>query len=275
MKLSVLYLATLAAPLAQAAIYRSIKGMRPVWKESFSGCDGCKPDEKEWNIALDIDTNDEAQDYTEKKSNLQLSGADTLQLIPWKSEDGDWTSARIETKDSWTPESGKKMRFQAGIRLGENLQKRGMWPAFWMMGDAIRHGTEWPLCGELDIFEQVNGDTEAWGTVHCQQPEGGPCEEPSGSRSSTSLPDNDFHDWSLIVDRTSKNWKTETISWLKDGEAFKKLTGEDVGSAETWATLAHSPYYFILNVAVGGTWPVSIYSSSVHDTSLTCNLGTP
>lgn len=256
MKFTLASMALLAAPFTAAIKAPNADGMKIIWQEDFAGSSGSSPNSKTWNIARHIDTNNELQDYSPSNKNIQLSGGDTLQLVPWKEKDK-WTSGRIETKDSWTPEKGKKMRFQAGLRMGEAANQKGMWPAFWMLGDAIRHGTEWPLCGELDIFEQVNGDGIGHGTVHCDAEEGGACSEPLGRGASTDIPDGNFHSWSLVVDRTSGDWRQETIEWARDGNVFHKLSGAEIGSEGVWSTLAHSPYYILLNVAVGGNWPVS------------------
>lgn len=247
-----------SVPVALAIEAPNVDGMKTTWSESFNGCQGCSPNGKVWNTVLALNTNDDLQTYTDTSSNVQLSGGETLQLVPWKSPLGLWTSGRIETKEAYTPQPGKKMRFQASLRTGENANKQGMWPAFWMLGDAIRHGTEWPLCGELDIFEQVNGEMTGYGTVHCQQEDGGVCNQPSGLGEATAIPDSDFHVWSLEVDRTSNNWETETITWSMDGNSFHVLSGAALGDEDIWATVAHSPMYLILNVAVGGSWPVRI-----------------
>lgn len=258
MKFSAVHIALLGAPLAQAILAPSINGLKTIWSESFKGSAGGAPDPSEWDIALDTNTNNEVQTYTESNANLQLSGGDTLQLVPWKSDSGAWTSGRVETKDSWTPAPGRQTRIQASLRLGSNLQKQGMWPAFWLLGDSMRHGTEWPLCGELDVFEQINGEAQAHGTVHCQTATGGACDEPSGRGATTALAaDDQFHEWALVVDRTAGSWQAETIQWLKDGAVFNSLSGADIADEGTWSTLAHSPYYILLNLAVGGAWPVS------------------
>lgn len=254
MKVTFTSLTFLALPLASAIHSPSVNGMKILWQDTFTGSSGSSPNSKTWNIARDTNTNNELQDYASSNSNIQLSGGETLQLVPWK-KDGKWTSGRVETKESWTPSNGKKLRVQAGLRMGPAANQKGMWPAFWMLGDAIRHGTEWPLCGELDIFEQVNGDGIAHGTVHCDQENGGACNEPLGRGASTNIPDHEFHAWSIVVDRTSKDWRTETIEWARDDNVFHKLSGAEIGDEGVWSTLAHSPYYILLNVAVGGNWP--------------------
>ena len=118
-----------------------------------------------------IDTNSEVQSYTTATRNLQLSGGQTVQLVPWKSTTGQWTSGRIESVDSFTPTAGKEMIIQGSLRFGGNAQanKQGMWPAFWLLGDAVRHGTPWPQCGELDIMEQIDGVMTGYGTAHCNR----------------------------------------------------------------------------------------------------------
>ncbi|KAK5994905.1 Beta-glucanase-like protein [Cladobotryum mycophilum] len=218
--------------------------MTPVWQDTFVGCGGCQPSTADWNIMTDVHTNNEIQNYTSSPTNLQLSGGQTLQIIPWLSPEGLWTSARIESTRSWIPQPGKVTQFQSTFRTGTyddlNL-KKGMWPAFWLLGDALRHGTPWPLCGELDIFEQVNGLMTGYGTAHCIQKDGGPCNEPAGLGKAVDIPNDEFHTWTLKIDRTSNNWWTETIQWFRDGTLYHTLTGSDFADPGVWSTLAHSP----------------------------------
>lgn len=266
MKYSLASLALLAAPFANAIKGPPVAGMKVVFEDDFEGNSGASPNEKHWVVAKDINTNNELQTYSSSNKNIQLSGGDTLQLVPWKGKDGKWTSGRVETKESWTPAPGKKLRVQASIRMGEGASHKGLWPAFWMLGDAVHHGTEWPLCGELDIFEQVNGDGMAHGTVHCGDAKGGVCDEPIGRGGEVAIGDGEFHDWSLVIDRTSGSWQTETIQWMRDGNVFHTLSGAELGEEGVWGTLAHSPYYILLNVAVGGDWPVSFKSQKLNST---------
>ncbi|TEA08737.1 Glucan endo-1,3-beta-glucosidase A1 [Colletotrichum sidae] len=185
-------------PLAYSIKPPAMDGMNIIWSETFKGNAGLLPESDTWGVALAIDTNNELQTYTDSSRYLQISGGETIQLIPRKSANGD------------------------------NTNEQGIWPAFWMMGDAVRNGVEWPLCGELDVFEQVNGQLTATGTVHCQQESGGICNEPSGHGISTSIPDNGWHTWSLERDRTSMDWLTEIITWLRDGITFNRITGSDI-----------------------------------------------
>jgi beta-glucanase (GH16 family) len=204
-------------------------------------------------------TNNEVQVYTVSNDNLQISGGGTVQFVPRKSSSGQWTSGRIESKATFTPQPGRIMQAEASIRMGDNSpgNKQGLWPAFWMLGDSIHYGTPWPQCGEIDIMEQINGVPRGYGTAHCGGYPGGVCNEPVGRGSNAAIPDNNFHVWSVRIDRTSGDWTRETISWSVDGNIYYTLRGGDLGDQGVWATLAHSPLFVILNLAVGGDWYVS------------------
>ncbi|KAI1500299.1 beta-glucanase [Biscogniauxia marginata] len=235
----------------------NVQGMTLVWSDDFEGSAGSSPNGNSWNIMDAIDTNNEVQSYTTSNNNLQISGGGTIQFVPRKSSSGHWSSGRIETKGSWTPEPGKITTLQASILVGSNaaVNKQGVWPAFWAVGDAMRHGTEWPAAGEIDIFEQVNGLPIGYGSVHCGSSTGGPCLEPLGRVTPVSMPTDGFHTWSVKIDRTNDDWQAQTITWQLDGNTFNTLTGADIADAPVWSSLAHSPLYMILNVAVGGDWP--------------------
>lgn len=246
-------LLALLPALAAAVTPPSYDGYTITFSDDFAGAAGSSPDTSKWNVALSINTNNEAETYTSSNTNLQISGGETIQIIPRKSSSGVWTSGRIETVGSYTPTDGKIMLVQASIYLGQAPQanKQGLWPAFWALGDSMRHGTQWPQAGEIDIFEQVNGVATAYGTVHCDTSTGGACNEPSGLGTSVSMPTDGFNTYAVRIDRTNSDWTQQTITWELNGAVFKTLTGSDINDSGVWATLAHSPIYILLNVAVG------------------------
>ncbi|KAK9425263.1 putative Beta-glucanase [Seiridium unicorne] len=145
--------------LAAAIQPPTLNGFCILFSDKFNGTAGSSPNTVNWNVATAINTNDEVQSYTTSNNNLQISGGDTIQFVSRKETTGVWSSGRIESKGAWSPAAGKVMVIQSSLLLGDNAQanKQGIWPAFWALGDAIRHGTQWPLSGEIDIFEQVNG----------------------------------------------------------------------------------------------------------------------
>jgi beta-glucanase (GH16 family) len=251
------YLLGLMPGLAAAGVVPNYGGFRVLWSDNFVGAAGTSVDRNVWNVAdVKMNNNGELETYTSSSRNLQMSGGGTVQLVPWRNG-AEWTSGRIESKATFTPAPGKVTRVEGSIRFGNHPagNKAGIWPAFWLLGDAIRRGTNWPMCGELDIIEQKNGETIAFGTAHCGSPSGGLCNEPIGRGTTTGIPTGDFHTWSLQWDRTPGDWRAETITWLRDGQVFHQLSGAAIGDQGVWSTLAHSPYYVLLNVAVGGGFP--------------------
>ncbi|KAK3486865.1 concanavalin A-like lectin/glucanase domain-containing protein [Neurospora hispaniola] len=247
--------------LASAGAVPAYPGYKVIWSDEFTGDAGATPSRSKWNYALDTNTNNELQAYTTSNQNVQLSGGNTVQFVPRKDASGKWTSGRLESQATFTPSPNRTTLVEAAIRFGDAsiFQKRGLWPAFWMLGDAIHHGTPWPHCGELDIMETVNGLMTGYGTVHCggDVALGGPCNEPVGIPHTALLLDYGWHTWSLSIDRTNPggDWRAEKISWMLDGQVFGTLTGAEINDEGVWATLARSPLFIILNLAVGGDWP--------------------
>lgn len=247
---------------AQAWTPPNYSGYKRVWQATFIGSADALPSTSNWNfITGDKNYNNELQRYTANKKNVRMSGSGTLQIIPRKdsSAPNGWTSARIESKYTPTPTSGKSTRFEASLRIAGNPQKnkQGMWYAFWMLGEGYRTGTTWPACGEIDIFENINGDKYGHGSMHCDVYPGGVCNEPTGLASTATLSDNKYHVWRVEIDRKNSNWQQQSITWSLDGKSFQKVTGATIGTQSVWKSLCQSPLYFILNVAVGGNWVCS------------------
>ncbi|ROV87375.1 hypothetical protein VMCG_10748 [Cytospora schulzeri] len=253
-------LASLAlASLAAAWIPPSYSGYTLEWYSPFLYASGQLPSSDNWNFITGyLGVNSELEEYTSSTANVQCSGGQTLQIVPWKdaSTTYGWTSGRIESKYTFTPTAGVITRAEAEIRFGTNdiSTKQGIWPAFWMLGESLREGGSWPACGELDIMETVDGILRGYGTAHCGSYPGGVCNEGSGIQGSIAIPDQGWHTWRIEWDRRSNNWQTETITWYMDGTAFQTITGSQL-TEDIWTALCHSAMYFILNVAVGGSWP--------------------
>ncbi|KAK1774655.1 concanavalin A-like lectin/glucanase domain-containing protein [Copromyces sp. CBS 386.78] len=251
--------------LASAGAVPPYPGYKVLWADEFTGEAGAHPSYSKWNFAVNTNTNNELQTYTTSNSNIQLSGGSTVQFVPRKDPaTGKWTSGRLESQATFTPAANRTTLVEAAIRFGDlaSSQKKGLWPAFWMLGDAIHHGTPWPRCGELDIMETINGAMTGYGTVHCGGDAngaavGGPCNEPIGRPNTVALPDYGWHTWSLSIDRTNPggDWRAEKMSWLLDGKVYATMTGAEINDEGVWATLARSPLFIILNLAVGGDWP--------------------
>ncbi len=215
--------------------------MSLTWSEEFDGAElnsatwtyelgnGCDKDLCGWG-------NNEEQEYTSDPQNIRV--ADGMLTITATEIPGGFNSARIITQDKVELTFGR-IDIRAKMPKGQ-----GLWPAIWMLGANI-NDVSWPMCGEIDIMELV-GHTPAvtHGTVHYDNGSGYRYIGGSRSLQSGDLSDQ-FHVYSLV-------WNKNEIIWYLDNVQFQKFT--KTGS-ETYPF--NDPFFFIMNVAVGGNWPGS------------------
>ncbi len=220
----------------------SYNGYNLVWADEFSGPeissdwtfelgDGC-PDLCGWG-------NQELEFY--KKENTSIKDGNLIITAKRESTGGKaYTSSRMITK-------GKKSFTYGRIDIRAKLPKgQGLWPALWMLGENISE-VSWPKCGEIDIMEMIGGskdnqDGTVHGTVHWDN--AGSYANYGGS---TELPFGIFNDEFHVF---SIDWDPQKIVWLLDGVQYHVIDITPPGLDEF-----HKPFFFILNVAVGGTWP--------------------
>ncbi|WP_157496857.1 family 16 glycosylhydrolase [Hahella ganghwensis] len=151
-----------------------------------------------------------------------------------------YTSTRLISRDK---KSFKYGRMEARIKLP---QTQGIWPAFWMLGDSFG-SVGWPQGGEIDIMEHVGFEpTLTHGALH-------------GPGYSGNTPIAGTHDVGEIVDANyhvfAVEWNSDGIRWFVDDHQFYSVTRAQVEQYGQW--VYDQPFWFLLNVAVGGTWPGS------------------
>lgn len=209
--------------------------MELVWSDEFSGAElnsnnwgfdlgnGCNSGVCGWG-------NNELETYTNLPANIRLENG-TVKITALSSV-GNYTSARIKTQEKVAVTYGR-------IDVRAKLPKgQGIWPAIWMLGENIT-SVGWPACGEIDIMELVGHQPQTThGTVHYNK-EGYKSSTGSSSLTTGNFSDQ-FHVFTLI-------WERDKMTWYVDNKSFKTFK-PDV-SAFT------KPFFFILNVAVGGNWP--------------------
>ncbi len=215
------------------------------WSDEFNGTGA--PDPSKWVVATGGKwANNELQAYTARPENIrQENGAlvITAEKGTYTGADGitrDYTSGRMSTATLFTQKYGK---FEARIKIPRS---QGMWPAFWLLGDD-HNSLGWPDCGEIDIMENVGKEP---GTVH------GSLHGPgySGNNpltASYTLPNgqafaDDFHVFTV-------EWEPNAIRFYVDGNLYETKTPADLPSGTRW--VFDHPFYLILNLAVGGSWP--------------------
>ncbi len=125
-------------------------------------------------------------------------------------------------------------RMEARMRLPVT---DGMWPAFWMLGV----GGSWPACGELDIMEG-KGRFPNWtsGSFHFTN---------FDRTNQYVLPKGNVHDDFHIY---AAEMTADSVRWYFDTVNFATITKNDDADLPF-----DKPYYFILNLAVGGNFDVA------------------
>ncbi len=190
--------------------------------------------------------NNELEFYTARPENARVE--DGHLVIEARQEpfgNRQYTSARLKTQGlaAW-----KYGRIEARIRIPRG---QGMWPAFWMLGGRCEQ-VGWPTCGEIDIMENIGREPRrVHGTVH------GPGY--SGARGVSAA-------YSLRADAFADNyhvfaveWQAGAIVWYADSAVYATVTPNTVSG--TW--VFDHPFFILLNVAVGGSWPGSPDSTTV------------
>ena len=219
------------------------------WQDEFDGPAGMRPDTTRWvpEVGGSGFGNQEREYYTAGE-NAALDGAGHL-VITARQEPANspltcwygtcrYTSARIITRGRFEQAYG---RFEASIRIPKG---QGLWPAFWLLGNDI--GTAgWPTCGELDVMENIGREPQTvHGTMHGPGYSGG-----NGIGAPYNLPApvaDTFHVFAV-------EWEPLDVRWYVDGKLYHEVTPSRLPAGAKW--VFDHPFFVLLTVAVGGSWP--------------------
>jgi beta-glucanase (GH16 family) len=211
-----------------------------VWSDDFEGKAGMSPDSTKWTYDIGNSGwgNSELQCYTKRPSNVQMSGDGNLIITAIKESysGSSYTSARIKTKGLFSQTYG---RFEAKIKTPTGP---GIWPAFWLLGDNIDQ-VNWPMCGEIDIMEQRGQQPSiTHGSIHGPGNFGANAIT-KGYGLTTGRFDTDFHLYAV-------EWGEDYIDFFIDTYLYQRIKPENLSGK--W--VFNSPFFMILNVAVGGNY---------------------
>lgn len=218
----------------------SYPGKSLVWSEEF---DQSTLDMNSWNYETGgYWFNNELQYYRGGTANTALQNGKLV--ITAKKEtyqNREHTSARLTTEG--------KVEYKYGrIDVRGKLPKgQGIWPAIWLLGNDLS-SVGWPACGELDMVELLGHTPQ---TVHGSINYG-----PQGNSwaytktTSYTLPGEDFSDKYHVF---SILWEENSIKYYVDDNLYTTYTPNNIVSGQSWRF--NHPFFFILNVAVGGDWP--------------------
>ncbi len=239
---------------ARSAMHAIAPGSSPTWvltwSDEFNGSNGSLPDAAKWVMETGGNGwgNNELEYYTNRPENAhQQDGNLVITAINESYGGRNYTSARLKTAGLFTQAYG---RFEARLKIPAG---QGMWPAFWMLGQNI--GTAgWPGCGEIDIMENVGFEpSKVHGSAHGPGYSGGHPLTGTYALQSGSFSD-DFHVFAL-------EWEPSALRFYVDDVLYETHTPADLPAGTTW--VFDHPFFLLLNVAVGGSWPGSPNSSTV------------
>jgi beta-glucanase (GH16 family) len=214
-------------------------GWQLVWHDEF---DGATLDRANWNFDLGGGGwgNQEAEAYTDRPENIRVQ--DGRLVIKARREaipiDGYvYSSARIKTEGLHAWQYG---RIEARIKLPKG---QGLWPAFWIMGDDIEQ-KGWPACGAVDIMELIGSQPDLiYAHIHGPGYSGSSGIGTGLAVGPETLQD-DFHVYAI-------EWDQDGVRWYFDDQLYFTITPQDVPGH--W--VFDHPFFIVLNLAVGGSWP--------------------
>ncbi|MEJ1223549.1 family 16 glycosylhydrolase [Sediminicola sp. 1XM1-17] len=213
-----------------------------VWEDDFNTAGVPNPANWTYDLGAGGWGNGEAQTYTNNASNVIVE--DGVLKITARKEGSGYTSARLKSENLQEFTYG---RFEIRAKLPSTA---GTWPAIWTLG-ANFDTVGWPTCGEMDIMEQTGWDKNTvLSTLHYPGNSAG--NGPTGSRplnTSTS----EFHNYTI-------DWSADVIKFYVDD---KPVHTEFINSS---TTPFNSDFFFIMNVAMGGTLGGTIDPNFTQDT---------
>ncbi|KAH7696848.1 hypothetical protein AAVH_36074 [Aphelenchoides avenae] len=218
----------LLAALCVFAVHPAIQ-QQLIFSDEFNGN---SLDRNKWNIEQGyLNVNNEKENY--QPGNVQVTGGN-LVITAKRQQMGNqqYTSGRINTQNKFSFTFG---RAEARIKLPK---VQGLWPAFWMLGNSISQ-VGWPKCGEIDIMEQINTENRVFGTLHWFH-------NGHAQYGLTTNIDNTAG-WHVYA----VEWDTNNIRVFVDGRQYFVMDIKDTANFQQFK----SPFYLILNLAVGGDLP--------------------
>jgi len=238
-----------------------------VWSDEFTDTTGAnaQPNPAVWTYDTGASGwgNSELEDYCGWNSsaspcdpthpNVYVGTDGYLHIVAEQPSAGVYTSARMKSQGLFSILYG---RAEARIMVPE---AQGFWPAFWMLGNNIVTD-QWPACGELDIEERVNAALNPdWneGSIHGTGF--------TGSNLGTR--------YLFPAGQTAAGWHTYGIIWQPGSIQYYIDSPSNIYATYTPASLtslagAKWPFdsgnaqFFIVNLAVGGSWPGSPNSAT-------------
>jgi beta-glucanase (GH16 family) len=231
-----------------------LAGWTLTWSDEFNGADGSAVDPSKWvhDIGGGGWGNNELEYYTDGTQNAVVQGGNLVITATTANASSytcsypssgpcKYTSARLLTKGKFSQKYG---RFEARIQIPEG---QGLWPAFWMLGANI-DTVSWPTCGEIDIMENIGREPSInHGSMHMPATGTTTDSQLTGmfTLSGGAKLGDAFHTYAI-------EWSSTAVSFYVDDTLYETQMKQNA-TGRTWEF--DQPFFILLNVAVGGTWP--------------------
>ena len=220
----------------------SYPGKSMVWSDEFNQT---SLDMNSWNYETGgYWFNNEIQYYRGGTANTALQNGKLV--ITAKKEtyqNREHTSARLTTEG--------KVEYKYGrIDVRAKLPKgQGIWPAIWLLGDNMST-VGWPACGELDMMELLGHEPyKIHGSIN-YGPQGNSWAHTKTTSYSLPVSEGDFSDKYHVF---SVLWEENSIKYYVDDNLYATYNPNNIAGGQAWRF--NHPFFFILNIAVGGDWP--------------------
>jgi beta-glucanase (GH16 family) len=213
-----------------------------IWSDEFNGTN---INTTNWTFELGNNGgwgNQEREYYTGRTNNAYVDGNGLLHIVAQQESYGGYsfTSARMKSQGLYSTPTYGHIQWRAKLPTGF-----GMWPALWMMGTNYP-SVGWPACGEIDVVENPgNNQTINQSSLHYGT---------SGEVSKTGHYNftggdsiTNFHTYEL-------DWSASLIQFFVDGNLYE---------TQSSGSPFNAPFFFIMNLAVGGTYPGTTSDSAI------------
>jgi beta-glucanase (GH16 family) len=184
--------------------------------------------------------NSEREYYTGRTNNAYVSNGILHIVAQQESMSGfNFTSARMKSLGLYSTPTYGRIQWRAKLPAGF-----GMWPALWMMG--INYpSVGWPACGEIDVVENPGNTTFNQSSLHYGT---------SGVVSKTGY-------YYFTGGDSITNFHTYELDWSAASEQF--LVDGNLYETRSMGSPFNAPFFFIMNLAVGGTYPGTTSDSAI------------
>lgn len=228
-----------------------------VWQDNF---DGPAIDNTKWTFDFGDGChlgicgwgNNELQYYTSRPDNARIENGNLV--IEAKRETfgtRGFTSARLKTEG--------RMHFKYGTleaRIKTPNLSNGLWPAYWMLGTI----GNWPARGEIDILEMGSGAAIAEGKTN-RRAGSAVHWDFNGQYATHGTHHDNASDLSGSFHTYRMTWDPNFIRISVDNQQYFEFDISKIDSASLQEF--HTPFYLILNLAVGGNYTGILNASGI------------